>query len=117
MRHLKKGKKFHRKKGQRTALFKSLINNLILEEKIEIIEAKAKEIRPKIEKLITIGKKQNLAVFRTIISRLGNKKAARKIYFTLAPRYQNRGGGYTRIIKSAKKRKKDGTKMAVIEFI
>ncbi len=117
MRHLKKGKKFHRKKGQRTALFKSLINNLTLEEKIETTEAKAKEIRPKIEKLITIGKKQNLAALRTLISRLTNKKAAQKIYYELASRYQNRKGGYTRIIKNVKMRKKDGAKMAVIEFV
>lgn len=116
MRHLVKGKKFHRKKGQRTALFKSLINNLILEEKIETTEAKAKEIRPKIEKLITIGKKQNLASLRLLMSKL-NRKAAEKIYFTLAPRYQSREAGYTRIIKSAKKRKKDGAKMAIIEFV
>lgn len=116
MRHLKKGKKFHRKKGQRTALFKSLINNLILEEKIETTEAKAREIRPKIEKLITLGKKQNLSSLRLLISRL-NKKVAQKIYYQLASRYQNRDGGYTRIIKGAKKRRKDGAKMAVIEFI
>lgn len=116
MKHFKKGRKFHRKRGQRTALFKSLINNLILKEKIETTEAKAKEIRKKIEKLITLGKKQSLASFRLLVSRL-NKEAARKIYYQLVPRYQNRNGGYTRIIKSVKRRKKDGAKMAVIEFV
>ncbi len=116
MRHLKKGRKFHRKKGQRKALFKSLINNLILKEKIETTEAKAREVRPKMERLITLGKKQNLASLRLLISRL-NKKAAQKIYYQIAPRYKDRRGGYTRIIKSARRRKKDGAKMAVIEFI
>ncbi len=116
MRHLKKGRKLHRKKGQRKALFKSLINNLILKERIETTEAKAKEIRPRVEKLVSLGKKQNLASLRLLISRL-NKKAAQKIYHQIAPRYKNRRGGYTRIIKSAGRRKKDGAKMAVIEFV
>lgn len=116
MRHLVKGKKFHRKKGQRTALFKSLINNLILEEKIETTEAKAKEIRSRMEKFITIGKKQNLAALRTLLSRLP-KKSAEKLYYQISPRYQNRKGGYLRIIKSAKQRKKDGAKMTIIEFV
>ncbi len=116
MRHLKKGRKFHRKKGQRQALFKSLINNLILKEKIETTEAKAKEIKPLIEKLITLGKKQNLASFKILLSRL-SKKSAQKIYHQIAPRYQDRKGGYARIIKSVKRRKDDGAKMAIIEFV
>lgn len=116
MKHLKKGRKFHRGKGQRKALFKSLANNFILKEKIETTEAKAKEVRPKIEKLITIGKKQNLSGLRILTKQLP-KKAALKIYYELSPRYQNRNGGYTRIIKSAKIRKNDGAKMAVIEFV
>ncbi len=117
MKHLQRGRKFHRKKGQRKALFNSLLNNLILREKIETTEAKAKEIRPKIEKLITLGKKQNLATFRLLQSRIHNKKSVQKIYFTLAPKYQNRQGGYTKIIKISKPRVKDSAKMAVIEFV
>ncbi len=116
MRHLVKGRKFHRGKGQRKALFKSLINNFILKEKIETTEAKAKEIRPKMEKLITVGKKRNLNVLRILTNRLP-KKAALKIYHELSPRYQERKGGYTRITKSAKTRKNDGAKMAIIEFV
>lgn len=116
MKHLKKGRKFHRRRGQRKALFKSLINNLILREKIETTEAKAKEIRPLMEKLITVGKKQNLASLKLLISRL-SKKSAEKVYYQLAPRYQSRSGGYTRIIKSAERKKKDGAKVAIIEFV
>ncbi|MBN2197676.1 50S ribosomal protein L17 [Candidatus Wolfebacteria bacterium] len=116
MRHLKKGKKFNRKKGQRKALFKSLMNNLILKEKIETTEAKAKEIKPKTEKMITLGKKQDLASLRLLISRL-NKKAAEKVYYNLAPRYKKKRGGYTRIIKTSKQRVKDGAKMVIIEFV
>jgi len=117
MKHLQPGRKFHRKKGQRTALFKNLLNNLILREKMETTEAKAKEIKSKVEKLITLGKKQNVAIFRLLLGRLGNKKSAEKIYFNLAPRYKNRQGGYARIIKSARQRTKDGAKMAIIEFV
>jgi len=117
MKHLKKGRKFHRKKGQRAAFFKNLMNNLILRRQIQTTEARAKEIRPKIEKLITIGKKQNLAALRILTSRLGNKRAAQKAYYELAPSYQNCKGGYVRIIKNMKARKKDGAKMAIIEFV
>ena len=117
MKHLQRGRKFHRKKGQRVALFKNLLNSLILKEKIETTEAKTKEIKWKIEKLITLAKKQNTAALRLLLSRLGDKKAAQKIYFTLAPRYEKRRGGYTRIIKIAKQRTRDASKMAVIEFV
>jgi len=116
MRHLKKGRKFNRKKGQRKALFKGLLNNLVLKEKMETTEAKAKEIKPKIEKLISLGKKQNLASLRLLISRI-NRKAAQKIYYQLAPRYQNRKGGYVRIIKSVGRRVNDRAKMVIIEFV
>ena len=117
MKHLQSGRKFHRKKGQRVALFKNLLNNLILREKMETTEAKAKTIKSKVEKLITAAKKQNPAVFRLLLSRLSNKKTVEKLYFTLASRYKNRQGGYTRIIKSAKQRTRDGAKMATIEFV
>ena len=116
MRHLKKGKKFHRRKGQRRALFKILLNNLIFKEKIESTEAKAKEIKKMAEKLITIGKKQNLSGLRLLLSRLP-KKAALKVYYELSLRYQNRSGGFCRVVKIAKTRKNDGAKMAIIEFV
>ncbi|MEK7555268.1 MAG: 50S ribosomal protein L17 [Patescibacteria group bacterium] len=116
MRHLKKNRKFHRKKGQRTALFKNLANNLILKGKIETTEEKAKTIKSRVEKLITVAKKQNLAALRILISRL-SKKMAEKLYYETALRYKERKGGYLRIIKSGKRRKNDGAKMAIIEFV
>jgi len=70
MRHLKKGRKFHREKGQRKALLRNLVNNLIVQEKIETTVAKAKEIKPLAEKLTTLAKKQDLAVLRILLSRL-----------------------------------------------
>ncbi|MEK7636003.1 MAG: 50S ribosomal protein L17 [Patescibacteria group bacterium] len=116
MRHLKRGRKFHRKKGQRKALLRGLISNLILKEKIETTEAKAKEIKPFVEKLITIAKKQNLAALRSLFS-LISKKSAEKLYYLIAPRYKERRGGYLRIIKGTVRRKNDGSRMAMIEFV
>lgn len=116
MRHQKSGRKFHRKKGQRQALFKGLLNNLITKEKILTTEAKAKEIRPRLEKLISIAKKENLASLRILLSRLP-KKSAQKLYYEIAPRYKNTRGGYLRIIKSIRSRKGDAAKMAIVEFV
>lgn len=116
MRHLKKGRKFHRKKGQRKALLKGLMSNLILKEKIETTEAKAKEIKSAAEKMVTVAKKQNLSALRLLTSLLP-KKAAEKLYYSIAPRYQGRKGGYLRVVKKVSRRKNDGSKMAMIEFM
>lgn len=116
MRHLNKGKKFNRKKGQRAAFMKSLANNVILKGKIETTEVRAKEIKPYVERLITIAKKQDLAAFRILLACL-TKGAAEKAYYDLAPKYKERKGGYLRIIKGTKMRMKDGSAMAIIEFV
>ena len=87
-----------------------------MKEKIETTEAKAKEIRPMVEKLVTKGKKQNLAALRNLIS-LVPKRSAEKLYYELSPRYAGKNGGYTRIIKTAEARKNDAAKKAVIEFV
>ena len=116
MRHLKKGRKFHRKKGQRKAFLKSLAGNLILKGKISTTEARAKEMKSFVEKLITLAKKQNLASLRLLISRL-NKKPAQKLFYEIAPKYKDGRGGYVRVIKSATRRKNDAAKMAIIEFV
>lgn len=117
MRHLKKGKKFNRKVGDRRAFIKGLVSNLILKERIETTEARAKAIRPAIEKLVTIGKRQNLASLRLLLARVFSKKVAEKLYYEIAPRYKDRAGGYTRIIKTSNMRKRDGVKVARIEFV
>ncbi len=116
MRHLKKGRKFHRKKGQRKAFLKSLASNLILKGKISTTEARAKEMKSFVEKLITLAKKQNLASLRLLISRL-NKKPAQKLFYEIAPKYKDGRGGYIRVVKSAARRKNDAAKMAIIEFV
>ena len=116
MRHLKKGRKLQRKRSQRKALIKGLIHNLVIKEKIETTEAKAKEIKPKTEKLITLAKKQNLASFRLLLKKLP-KSSAQKLFYSIAPKYKERKGGYLRIIKKGTLRKNDGAKMAIIEFV
>lgn len=116
MRHLKKGKKFGRIKGRRKSFIAGLIRNLIMKEKIKTTEARAKAIRPKTEKLVTLAKKQNLASLRLLQARLP-KDAANKLYYEIAPRYKSRRGGYTRIIKTSMNRKRDAAPQAIIEFI
>ncbi len=117
MRHLKEGKKFGRKKGQRKAFLKALVNNLINHEKIVTTETRAKAIRPIIERLITHAKKQSLASLRLIVKRLSNKRTAFKLYHEIAPRYFERNGGYVRVKKLSRRRLKDGSRLAVIEFV
>jgi len=109
-------RKFHRKKGQRRSFLKGLANNLILKEKIKTTAARAKDIRPIVEHLITIAKKQNLASLRLLFSKLP-RASANKLFYELAPRYKERSGGYLRIIKETKTRKRDGTTLAMIEFL
>jgi large subunit ribosomal protein L17 len=117
MRHLKKGKKFNLLQGDRISFIRNLANDLVRAEKIETTETRAKAIRPVVEKLVTTAKTQTLASRRLIISRVHNAKIAQKITEVLGPRYAERPGGYLRITKLAKSRKRDGVRMATIEFV
>ncbi len=94
---------------------KSLVYALVLKEKIKTTEEKAKELRPMIEKLITLGKKETPASVRLLEARVG-EETAKKIASKLSPRYKERAGGYTRITKLVR-RLSDGAKEAVIEFV
>lgn len=115
MRHLKKGRKLGRKKDQWKALMKGLFNSLITKERIKTTEAKAKELRPFAEKLISKSRTKNLAAIRHL-ARYLTKLNLKKIINQVGPRYQQRPGGYTRIIKLGP-RQSDGTKMALIELV
>src|SRR4051812_34009287 len=99
MRHHNSVRKFGREKDQRVALMKSLATSLILKEKITTTEAKAKELRPMIEKLVTKARTNDLATRRLIQSRLGGTAQTKKLMETIAPKYLKRAGGYTRITK------------------
>lgn len=116
MKHLRKGRKFGLVVGKRRAFLRILIHNLIMEEKIKTTEARAKEIRPRVEKLITLAKKDNLAALRLLMARIP-KDAAYKLFHEIAPRYKERKGGYLRIKKTAELRKRDSAKQAVVEFV
>ena len=117
MRKLKKGKKFHRTTGERRAFLRNLSKELIKYGKIETTEARAKAIRPIVEKLITVAKKQNLASRRLLLSRIQSKTLVKKLYEEIGPKYEKRSGGYLKITKSGKFRKRDSAKMAKIEFV
>ena len=96
-------------------MLKALVNNLVLKEKIKTTEAKAKETSKIIEKFITKAKKNNLTAKR-FLTRYLSQKVVKKLIEEIAPRYKERNGGYTRIIKLGL-RKSDGAKMAIIELI
>ncbi|MDO8742491.1 MAG: 50S ribosomal protein L17 [bacterium] len=115
MRHGNANRKFGRKTNQRHALIKSLAYSLTLKGKIRTTEAKAKELRPFMEKLVTLGMKETVASRRLLEARVG-KEAAKKIATELSPSYKGRSGGYTRITKMVR-RVSDGAPMAYIEFV
>jgi len=115
MRHLKKGRKFGRTRGQRKALLRNLMSQLILEGRIVTGEAKAREIRPLVEKMVTRAKGGSLAARRKLASQLPSV-AAMKLVKLVAPRMENRPGGYTRIIKLGSRRS-DAARLAIIEFV
>ncbi len=115
MQKRKKGRKLSRERDQRKALLKCLAREIILREKIKTTEAKAKEVRPLLEKMLTKAKKGDLASIR-YLARFFSKSIVKKLTTEVGPRYKNRPGGYTRIIKLGP-RKSDGAKMAIIELI
>lgn len=116
MRHHNVVRKFGRKTGQRKALIRSLAENLVMRGKIVTTEAKAKELRPFIEKIVTQGRKDGSASRKLLISRLGRAELARKVSDEISKKYKERQGGYTRIVKLGQ-RKGDASPMALIEFV
>ncbi len=116
MRHGNVNRKFGRERGQRVALMRSLVRSLILRGRMQTTLAKAKEVRPMVEKMLTRGKEATLANRRHLISQLGgDEKIAAKLIKT-AEGYKDRAGGYTRITKLGS-RKGDAAQMALIEFV
>ena len=116
MRHHSKHRKLHREKGQRTALLKSLARSLVLHEAITTTVAKAKELRPYVEQLVSASKNGTVATRRLVSTRLGSSEAVRKLHDTLAKRYEKRLGGYTRIVRLGRVGKRVGEQVR-IEFL
>ncbi|TSC55074.1 MAG: large subunit ribosomal protein L17 [Parcubacteria group bacterium LiPW_30] len=118
MRHHNANRKFGRVRKVRKALMRSLALALIVRGKIKTTEAKAKELRPYIEKFVTRAKKDSLASRRLVGAEFFNStKEVKKLFEVIAPKYVERPGGYTRITKLSTPRKGDASKLAVIEFI
>jgi large subunit ribosomal protein L17 len=109
-------KKLNRTSEHRKALIKNMLNSLIKYEQITTTLPKAKVLKPQADKIITLGKKDTLSNTKTLISKLQDAKSTNKVKKTLSKRYQNRKGGYTRIIKAGF-RYGDNAPMAVIEFV
>ena len=116
MRHKIGYRKLNRTSEHRKALFQNMLNSLIKYEQIITTLPKAKELKPKIDKLITLGKKADLNNKKNLFSKLQNKNSVKKINETLSKRYANRKGGYSRVLKAGF-RTGDDAPMAVIELI
>ena len=116
MRHGIRQRKLQRKTGHRKALFRNMSAALIKHEQILTTMPKAKELRPYVEKLVTLAKKGGLSNRRLAASRLLDPAQEKKLFEVLAERYKDRDGGYTRVIKAGY-RGSDAAQMAVIEFV
>lgn len=116
MRHLKTGRRLGRTSAHRKALFRNMVTALIMHERIRTTLAKAKEMRGKIEKTITLGKKGTLHARRLAFKTVSQKDALQKLFGPLSERYAERKGGYTRIIKIGNRRGDDAP-MAFIELV
>ena len=116
MRHKSGGRKLQRTSAHRTALFRNMSASLIKHEQITTTVAKAKELRPYIEKLVTLARRGGLANRRLAMSRLMDDTQLTKLFDVLAERYKDRNGGYTRVIKAGI-RASDAAPIAVIEFV
>ncbi|MBW8636797.1 50S ribosomal protein L17 [Hoeflea sp. WL0058] len=116
MRHRKSGRKLNRTASHRKAMFANMAAALIEHEQIITTLPKAKEIRPIVEKLVTLGKRGDLHARRQAISKIRDDEMVRKLFDTIASRYADRNGGYTRIMKAGFRRG-DNAPLAVIEFV
>ena len=116
MRHKSGGRKLQRTSAHRIAMFRNMSASLIKHEQITTTVAKAKELRPYVEKLITLAKRGGLANRRLAMSRLMDEAQLQKLFDVLAERYKDRNGGYTRIIKAGI-RASDAAPIAIIEFV
>jgi len=116
MRHLKSGRQLSRNSSHRWAMMRNLITALLREEKIRTTDPKAKELRRWVERVITLGKAGSLHARRQALSIVQDKAVVRKLFDTIGPRFKDRPGGYTRIIKIGIRRG-DAAQMSVIELV
>ena len=116
MRHNKAGRRLGRTTSHRVAMFRNMVTSFLNHERITTTDAKAKELRSIAEKMITLGKRGDLHAMRQAAAYIRDKKVVTKLFSTIAPRYSNRAGGYTRIIKLGI-RPGDNAPLSVIELV
>jgi large subunit ribosomal protein L17 len=116
MRHLKAGRKLNRSASHRTALFRNLVTSLLDHEQVRTTDAKAKEIRRFAERMITLGKRGTLHARRQALAFIRSETVVKKLFDEVAPRFETRPGGYTRVVKLGV-RQGDAAPMSVIELV
>lgn len=116
MRHRKRGRQLGRDTDHRRALFRNLVTSLLEHEQIETTDAKAKELRGIAEQMITLGKSGSLHARRQASAYIQSREVVRKLFEDIAPRFTDRSGGYTRIIKT-RVRVGDGAPMSIVELV
>src|ERR1700753_2448650 len=115
MRHLNRGRKLSRTSAHRKALFRNLVLSLIQHERIKTTDAKAKELRRYADRMVTLGKRGDLAARRPAIAFMQSRDAVKKLFDEIAPRFTERPGGYTRVVKFGVRRG-DAAPLSIIEF-
>jgi large subunit ribosomal protein L17 len=116
MRHLKAGRKLGRTSSHRLATMRNMVTSLLQHEKIETTDAKAKELRPLTEKMVTLGKRGDLHARRLAMRVIRDESVAKKLFDDIAPRFKDRAGGYTRILKVGR-RHGDNAPVSIIELV
>jgi large subunit ribosomal protein L17 len=116
MRHLKKGRSLHRSSSHRKAMLRNLAVSILVHERVHTTEAKAKEVRRLVERIITWGKRGDLHARRLTARQVRSRTVVKRIFDDLAPRYSNRPGGYTRILKAGF-RHGDNAPMVIMELV
>jgi len=117
MRHNKDGRKLNRTASHRKALMRNMVTSLFASERIETTTAKAKETRRVAERMITFARRGDLAARRHVAKTVQNPKILKKLFDEIAPRYTNRPGGYTRVLKLGVGRKGDNAEKAILELV
>lgn len=115
MRHLKDGRKLNRTAAHRKALMRNLVKALLQREQIRTTDAKAKELRRWADRIVTLGKRNTLHARRLAFAYLGSRKLVQRLFDEVAPRFQNRAGGYTRVLKIGTRRG-DAAPISLVEF-
>ncbi|HTY56542.1 MAG TPA: 50S ribosomal protein L17 [Candidatus Binataceae bacterium] len=115
MRHLNSGRKLNRTSAHRKALLRNLVLSLIRHERIRTTDAKAKELRRYADRIVTLGKQGDLAARRMVFSLIESRDAVKKLFDVIAPRFKDRSGGYTRVVKFGV-RNGDAAPVSIVEF-